>query len=83
MIYGIFTNRGDGCTYGYSQLEFVTDDCTKPSVQEFLKDKLNLSEDEILELLTGWGNSISFDQDHYDKANHGFSSVYIEKLPII
>lgn len=82
-MFGIFTNRGDGCTYGYNQFEFITDNIHKQAVQDKLKSNFNLTELEVLELTTSYNMSIYFDSIHYDNNGDVVESIYIEKLEII
>lgn len=82
-MYGIFTNRGDGYTYGYVQLEFATLDYTSVAVQAKLKEKLNLTDDEIIELTSSDFHSVDLEPDRYDKHHNSFNSVYIENLDIV
>lgn len=82
-MYGVFTNRGDGYTYGYTQFEFATADINSLAVQQRLVDQLQLTPNEVLELLTSYHSSIDFEQDRYDRLGNGFQSVYIEKMDVV
>lgn len=83
MMFGIFTNRGDGYTYGYNQFEFATTNVISIPVQERLAEKLNLTIDEVAELLTSYNSAIDFDNERYDSEGNSFHSVYIENLDVI
>lgn len=82
-MFGIFTNRGDGHTYGYSKFEFATENVTSITVQELLAEKLNLTIDEVAELLTSYNSAIDFDNERYDILGNAFQSVYIENIDVV
>lgn len=82
-IYGIFTNRGDGCTYGYTKMEFITDDLTKDSVMDRLVQKLNLCHDEALELITNIDESLYFEIERCDFFGGTYNNIYIEELDLV